>query len=416
MSAPFVVVGGSLAGLRAAETARLSGYDGAIVMIGAEGHPPDDRPPLSIAFLDGEAAATLRREERQLREELGIQLRLGQPVTGLDPADHTVRVGDEWIEYGALVIATGSTPLLMPIGGELLGGALPVGALPGVHAVRTVGDAASIRAAVRTRARVVVVGAGLVGSEIAASARRSGSQVTLVEAAPVPLARVAGPVVGAALAGLHLRHGVDLRLGVSVVEIRGRDRVEAVVLSDGTIVPADVVAVAMGSRPATDWLAGSGIALDAVDGGVLCDPFLATSLPDVYAAGDVAHWPNPAFDFASMRLENWTGAGEQGGTAARNALGLGPPTRSATVPYVWSDWYDSRLHLVGYPAPDEVRVVSGDLDGPAFVALYRSGDQIAGAVSLNQPERIMQYRRLIRDHADWQTALDLSLARVEATA
>ncbi|WP_073260103.1 NAD(P)/FAD-dependent oxidoreductase [Cryptosporangium aurantiacum] len=397
MSAPFVVIGASLAGLRAVEAARNYGYDGPITLIGAEPHLPYDRPPLSKAFLEPGAEAVVFREEQHLRDDLGVDLRLGAPATSLDPDARTVTVGGEALGYRAAVIATGSTPVPLP----------GAPALRGVHTLRTLDDARAIRDALHAGARIVVVGAGFIGSEIASAARRYGNPVTVVEAAPVPLVRAAGPLVGAALARLHERAGTDLRLGTSVAALRGSDTVEAVELSDGSVIDADLVVVGIGSRPATGWLAGSGVALDPGDGGVRCDEYLATSVPDVYAAGDVAHWPNQLLDVPVMRLENWTGAAEQGAAAARNALGLGERTPYATAPYVWSDWYDHRLQFVGHPAPDEVRVVLGDLDGPRFVAIYRSGERIAGAVTLNEPGKVMKYRRLIARRAGWQDAIDL---------
>jgi NADPH-dependent 2,4-dienoyl-CoA reductase/sulfur reductase-like enzyme len=221
--------------------------------------------------------------------------------------------------------------------------------------------------------------------------------------------RAAGVELGLALAGLHERHGTDLRLGVSVVHMHGAERVERVDLSDGTSLEVDLVVVGIGSRPATGWLAGSGVALHDVDGGVLCDEYLQTSVPRVYAAGDVAHWPNPLMDSPLMRLENWTAAGEMGAAAAHNALAQDDSARKpfVTVPYVWSDWYGSRIQFVGRPAEDETRVVVGDLDGPRFVALYRCGDRVVGALAVNQPGKIMKYRRLIQARGSWDAALDL---------
>ena len=337
-----------------------------------------------------------------------MDLRLGAPATALDPPTRSVVIGPDGaddVPYAALVIATGSAPRSLPACRDL----------PGALTLRTLDDAHRIRRALLDGARVVVVGAGFIGSEVASSARALGNEVTVVEAAPAPLVRAAGPVVGAALARLHLRHGTDLRLGVGVTALHGDGRVEAVELSDGSVVPADLVVVGIGSAPATGWLAGSGVEL-APDGGVVCDEYLATSVPGVHAAGDVAHWPNEALGDGLTRLENWTGAAEQGAFAARNALAglasgaVGERKPYATVPYVWSDWYDSRVQFVGHPATDEVRVVSGDLDERRFVALYRSGDRLAGAVTLNEPGKVMKYRRLIQRGADWQAALDLYAA------
>jgi NADPH-dependent 2,4-dienoyl-CoA reductase/sulfur reductase-like enzyme len=402
--AGLVVVGGSLAGLRAVEAARAAGYGGRVTLVGAEPHLPYDRPPLSKAFLHAGADPRFFAAEDHLRDALGVELRLGEPATALEAADRVLHVGADAVRYGALVVATGSSPRPLP-------GCRHV---PGVVTLRTLDDARLVRGALLDGERVVVVGAGFIGSEVASSARQLGNAVTVVEAAPAPLARAAGPEVGAALARLHLRQGTDLRLGVAVTAVHGDARVTGVELSDGSVLPCDRVVVGIGTAPATGWLAGSGVALSAVDGGVLCDARLAASVPGVYAAGDVAHWPNALADGALMRLENWTGAAEQGAAAARNALaalGGGVPQPYRTVPYVWSDWYDSRIQFVGHPATDEVRVVSGDLDGPRFVALYRSGDRLAGAVTLNEPGKVMKYRRLIQRRAGWQDALDLFTGR-----
>jgi NADPH-dependent 2,4-dienoyl-CoA reductase/sulfur reductase-like enzyme len=403
---PFVVVGGSLAGLRAVEAARSAGHRGPITFVGAEPHLPYDRPPLSKEFLAPDGEPRFFRTEDHLRDDLGVTLRLGEPATGLDPATRTLRVGDAEIPYGALVIATGSTPRTLPGCAER----------PGVVTLRTLDDALVVRASLHEGARVVVVGAGFIGSEIASAARARGNDVTVVEAAPVPLVRAAGPVAGAALAALHERHGTDVRLGVGVTGLRGAGDggpVTAVELSDGSVLPADLVVVGIGSVPATAWLAGSGVARSDADGGVLCDEFLATSVPDVYAAGDVAHWPNAVMDLPLMRLENWSGAQEQGAAAARNALAADPAARTPfeTVPYVWSDWYGHRIQFVGHPAADEARLVSGDLDGDRFVVLFRDGDRLAGAVTLNEPGKVMKYRRLIGGRAGWQEALDRFPAR-----
>jgi NADPH-dependent 2,4-dienoyl-CoA reductase/sulfur reductase-like enzyme len=392
----LVVVGASLAGLRAVEAARAAGYTGPVTLVGAEPHLPYDRPPLSKAFLTSAADARYFVAESDLRDRLGVDLRLGEPATALDPVARTVRVGGRDLRYGALVVATGSVPRRLPGCPE---------ELPGVVALRTLDDALAIREALTAGARTVVVGAGFVGSEVASSARALGQPVTIVEASTAPLARAAGPVIGAALAGLHARNGTDLRLGVHVTGLLGRDRVEAVTLSDGTRLDADLVVVGIGSVPATGWLAGSGLRLDPDDGGVVCDRHLAASAPGVFAAGDVAHWPNAVREDAQMRLENWTGAADQGTAAGRNAVS-GTPTPYETVPYVWSDWYGSRIQFVGHPAGDEVRVVSGSLDGPRFVALFRSGDRLAGAVTLDEPGKVMKFRRLVQQRASWQAGLD----------
>jgi NADPH-dependent 2,4-dienoyl-CoA reductase/sulfur reductase-like enzyme len=401
----LVVVGASLAGLRAVESARRAGFAGTITLVGAEEHLPYDRPPLSKEFLTSvelPPAPTLR-DRAVLRDELQVSLRLGATATSLDTADRTVWLGHDTLHYTALVIATGATPRTLPDSAHLAG----------VHTLRNLDDARQIRDALDTGARTVVVGAGFIGSEIASSARQRGSTVTIVEAMPTPLARPVGEQMGTVLASMHERHGTTLRCGVGVEALEGRDRVEAVRLADGTRIEADLVVVGIGVAPAIEWLADSGLELG---NGVECDKTLQTSAPGVYAAGDLASWPNPVFD-ARMRLEHWTIAAEQGGVAARHAIDPAGATAYATVPYFWSDWYGRRIQFVGIAAgADEVRVVAGDLDGDAFLVLYRHGDRLIGALGLEQRSQIMKYRVIIEKGGTWTEALDFARARAAAAA
>ncbi|HEX3825276.1 MAG TPA: FAD-dependent oxidoreductase [Mycobacteriales bacterium] len=408
MSAPqphLVVVGASLAGLRAVEAARRAGFDGTITLVGAEEHLPYDRPPLSKDFLtavETPAAPTLR-DEATLRDELGVSLRLGTPATALDTDERTVWLGHDPLRYTALVIATGATPRTMPGAAKLTG----------VHTLRRLDDARQIRAALDTGARTVVVGAGFIGSEVASSARQRGSAVTVVEAMPTPLARPVGEEMGIVLANMHERHGTTLRCGVGVESLEGTDRVEAVRLADGTRIEADLVVVGIGVAPTIEWLADSGLELG---NGIECDKTLQTSAPGVYAAGDLASWPNPLFD-TRMRLEHWTIAAEQGGVAARHAIDPANATGYATVPYFWSDWYGRRIQFVGVAAgTDEVRVVSGDIDSGSFLALYRHGDRLIGALGLEQRSQIMKYRLMIARGGSWSEALEFAAARNAASA
>jgi NADPH-dependent 2,4-dienoyl-CoA reductase/sulfur reductase-like enzyme/ferredoxin len=405
VDAHLVVVGASLAGLRAVESARRAGFAGVITLVGAEEHLPYDRPPLSKEFLTAvEApAATTLRAESVLRDELQVHLRLGSPATALDPAGRTVWVGNEPLHYTALVIATGATPRSLP-GTE---------GLTGVHTLRTIDDARQIRAALDTGARTVVVGAGFIGSEIASSARQRGSTVTVVEAMPTPLARPVGEQMGAVLASLHERNGTTLRVGVGVDAIEGDGRVEAVRLADGSRIEADLVIVGVGVSPNTDWLAESGLELG---NGIECDKTLQTSSPGVYAAGDIASWPNPLFD-TRMRLEHWTIAAEQGGAAARNAIDPTNPAAFETVPYFWSDWYGKRIQFVGVAAgAEEIELVAGDLDGDTFLVLYRRGDRLVGVLGLEQRAAVMKYRMLIGKAATWSEAQEFAKARAAAAA
>lgn len=397
----LVIVGASLAGLRAVEAARKSGYDGAITLVGNENHLPYDRPPLSKAFLDtghdvdGAPVHPIFRDEATLREELKVELRLGAPATELVPAEQVVRVGGDDVPYTRLIVATGGDPRMLP-GGENL---------EGVHVLRTLDDAIAVRAALDDGARTVVIGAGFIGSEVASAARKRGLTCTVLEALPVPLVRSVGEATGKVAAELHRRYGTDLRCGVGVASLKGSGRVEKVVLDDGSVVEADLVVVGIGVRPATRWLESSGIALHERDGGILCDEFLATSLPGVYAAGDVAHFPNPLFDGEMMRVEQWTNAAEQGALAARNALHPDEAKPSAAVPYFWSDWYDSRIQFVGIPQSEEIRVVSEELGEEKFLALYRRGNKLGGVLTVDRQSQIMKYKRLIATSATWDEAL-----------
>ncbi|SEB65183.1 Reductase C-terminal [Rhodococcus koreensis] len=393
----LVIVGASLAGLRAVEAARTEGFTGEIALIGDEQHLPYDRPPLSKAFLEGRTQDTTFRDVATLTDELGVQLHLGSPATGLDLEHRKVIAGGSEIEYDRLIIATGSTARTID-GGS---------ALRGVHVLRTKDDAVAIREAVTPGARVIVVGGGFIGSEVASSCLKLGARATIVEAAPVPLTRAVGSL-GAALTTLHGMNGVEVRTGLAVDELLGENRITAVRLSDGSILEADLLIVGIGSSPATSWLEHSGLALHPIDRGVLCDENLATNSDGVYAAGDVAYWDNTTFG-RRMRLENWTSAAQQGGHAARNAL-RSDPASYGTVPYYWSDWYGKRIQFVGLPDAEEVRICSGSVEEGRLVALYRSKNRVIGALTISQPRHIMKLRAQIEAQASWESAVDLVAA------
>ena len=304
-----VVVGASLAGLRATEALRRDGFDGRIVLMGAEPHLPYDRPPLSKQLLAGEWEAQELVLRRAPYDELEIDLRLGVRATALDAATKVVTLDTgarEELAFDGALLATGATPRTLPDTPDL----------DGIFVLRTVDDALDLRARLDDHPRVVVVGAGFIGSEVAATCRGRGLQVTVLEALPAPLVRGLGAMLGMVCGELHRDHGVDLRLGVGVAAIEGDGRVERVRLDDGCAVDADVVVVGVGVVPVTDWLEGSGLTLD---NGVVCDETLLAA-PGIVAAGDVARWPNPMFDGEVMRLEHWTNAAEQGVAAARRLL------------------------------------------------------------------------------------------------
>lgn len=403
----LVVVGASLAGLRAVEAARRAGHTGPITLVGAEERLPYDRPPLSKAFLDTEGPGVVEpfRSERELRGELGVELLLGAPADGLDAEAREVSVGGRPVPYDALVVATGASARTFP-GAE---------GIAGVHPLRTAEDARAVRDALDAGARAVVVGAGFIGSEVASAARRRRLPVTVLEAAELPLGRSVGPEAGTVCADLHRAAGTDLRLGCSVTGIESdAGRVSGVRLDTGEVLPAHLVVVGIGVAPATGWLEDSGVTLHERDRGVVCDATLATGLRGVYAAGDVAHVPHPLFDDDLMRLEHWTNAAEQGAAAARHALHPEAPRTQATVPYFWSDWYSHRIQFVGTPRADEVRVVGPAAHG--FLALYRRGDRVVGALTVDRPRDIMKLRRGIADRRTWGESLDhaASLAGVPA--
>ncbi|MFF4500992.1 NAD(P)/FAD-dependent oxidoreductase [Streptomyces sp. NPDC001401] len=386
------IVGASAAGLAAAETLRREGYDGTITLIGDEPHAPYDRPPLSKQVLAGDWTP----ERVGLRgaadlEALRLDLRLGVAATGLDVPDGTVRLADgSKVSYDGLIVATGVRPRRLP-GAD-------------AHVMRTLDDALALRDRLGPGRRLVVVGAGFLGAEAAAVASGLGAEVVLLEPAPVPLAHAVGTQVGLVLSRVHERRGVDLRTGVTVTEVTAN----GVRLADGQVVEADEVLVAIGSLPNTDWLDGSGL---TVGDGLVCDEYCEAG-PGVYAAGDVARWHNPLFG-TSMRIEHRTNAGEQGMAAARNLLHPEARKPFAPVPYFWSDQYDMKIQAYGYlRGHDEVAVVEGDLAEGRFVAAYRTGDRLTGALAVGvTPKVIRQWRQSIAVGARWRDAVEVTTDR-----
>ena len=377
-----LVVGASAAGLSTAETLRREGYDGEIVLLGEESRPPYDRPPLSKQILAGqwETGRLALRPEEHLAD-LRLDMRLGVEATGLDLSAREVRLADgESVGYDALVIATGVRPRRLP--GE------------GAHVLRTLDDALALRENLGPGTRLVVVGAGFLGAEAAAVARGLGTEVTMLEPAPVPLAHAVGAEVGAVLAQAHLDHGVDLRTGVGVASVAP----DGVRLADGELVAADEVLVAIGAQPNTEWLEGSGL---TIDNGVVCDEYCVAA-PGVYAAGDVARWHNPLFD-ASMRIQHRTNAAEQGMAVARNLLSPDSPKPFAPVPYFWSDQYDMKVQAFGYlRGHEEIAVVEGDYAERRFLVAYRTGDRVAGVLGVGiSPKVIRPWRQAIATRAPW---------------
>jgi len=384
----LVVVGASLAGLRAAQAARAAGHDGELVVVGEERHPPYTRPPLSKELLQGAHDADACAFPA---DDLDVTWRLGETATGLDLAAREVALaGGERLAFDALVIATGcrARPWTGP-GAEL----------EGVHTIRRLDDAIALRAALTTRPapRLAIVGAGFIGCEVAASARGLGVDVTLIDVAPQPMPAL-GPLLGEHCARMHREHGVDLRLGAGIAALRGDGRVEAVELEDGTRVEADVVVVALGALPNTEWLAGSGLTLDP---GVACDAHLAAvGTSGVYAAGDVASWPHPLAGGERIRVEHWTNAAEQGTIAGRHAVAGEDGERAphVAVPSFWSDQYDAKIQAIGLPRlARHVEVVEAAPEGDRFVAVGERDGRVVAALAVNGARRLPWYRRRVAE-------------------
>ena len=395
----IVVVGASLAGLRACESLRTAGYTGTITLIGAETHQPYDRPPLSKALLKGE----YEPDRIQLRKPealagLELDMRLGVRATALDVSRRAVMLDmDEVLAADGVIIATGSEPRPLPGQPDL----------DGVTMLRTLDDSLALRRRLADRPRVVVIGAGFIGLEVAATAALSGCAVTVVEGASAPLMRGLGAEMGEIVARVHARHGVDVLCDVEVVGIEGvGGQTKGVRLGDGQLIAADIVVVGIGVSPATAWLDGSGLELRD---GVVCSESLRAA-SGIYAAGDCARWVNQLFGDAGeeMRVEHWTNAAEQGAAAAANLLAElsgEPPTPYAPVPFFWSDQFDSRIQFIGrVHGDDETRVVAGDIDG-GFVALYGHADRLRGVLGVNMPRVVMPFRKLLAERASWDDAL-----------
>ncbi len=372
------VIGASLAGLRTVEGLRRAGFGGRITLVGDEQHPPYTRPPLSKQVLAGtwEPERVWLRPPAKL-DELDVDLRLGVRAESVDVDAHVVELADGPLRYDSLVVATGASPRRLP-GDDL----------EGVHVLRRLDDAIALRDAVVEARRLVVVGAGFVGCEVAATALERGLEVTVVEPLPAPMLRGLGPELGEVAAALHRERGIDLRCGTGVAGLRAEGRVSGVTLSDGSTVDTDLVLVGIGVVPNVAWLAGSGI--DVTDG-VLCDATLAVERgDDVWAAGDVARWRHPAHD-EPVRFEHWTVAAEHGRAVAESIVaGPGAAVPHAPVPYVWSDQLGTRIQIVGRPSPtDQVDVVLGSTDERRFLALLGRNGTLTGAVAFGMPKPLM---------------------------
>lgn len=393
----IVVVGASLAGLRAVESVREQCFSGEVVVVGDEQHAPYDRPPLSKRVLKG----SLEPDRTQLRvaaeggvDGLNISWELGCAAASVDVAARTVDLSDgRTLPYDGLVVATGAQPRRLRGWDDV----------SGVHVLRTLDDAVRLRDALAaSTSRLVVVGAGFIGAEVAATARGLGTDVTVVDALAAPMVRALGPQIAGVCADLHRDHGVDLRMSTGVADLvvddeRAVRAVRGVRTSDGDEIAADVVVLGLGVTPNTSWLASSGL---DIEDGLLCDETLRAA-DGIVAAGDVARWPNARFG-RTMRLEHWDNAQASGTHAARTLvadLDGRAGSRYQPVPWFWTDQFDRKMQLAGHPdSSDTVEIVEGSTEERKFLALYRSGDRVTGAFGMNMPARVLHWQREMADY------------------
>ena len=405
MNSTSVIVGASLAGINAARTLRLQGHTGSIIVVDADSERPYDRPPLSKQMLTGEW-----EPEKILlpagKEDLDLEFRLGVRAKAVDLAARqiTLEGADGTVAntaFDSLIIASGASARRLP----------DTAGIAGVHVVRTLADSLALRAELEAGpSRVVVIGAGFIGAEVASSCRKRGIEVTLVEAMPLPLERSLGAEMGRVCAQVHIENGVDLRLGTGVLQLEteivdGVEKVVGVALTDGTSVATEVVVVGIGVTLNIDWLEGSGLTLDD---GVVCDNTLLAA-PGVVAAGDIARYPSARFG-RMLRVEHWETAIAGGEAAARRLLAEASgetPVVFDPIPWFWSDQYDRKIQLAGRPMPtDTCVVVHGSTDEFRFVALYGDGDRLTGVLGMNRPRHVVQLRALFEEGASFSEACE----------
>jgi 3-phenylpropionate/trans-cinnamate dioxygenase ferredoxin reductase subunit len=382
----FAIVGASLAGAKAAEALRKQGFDGEVILLGAERHLPYERPPLSKGYLKGsEGRDSFVVHPREWYEEQNVELRLGIEVTGVDASAHRLTTADgSDVAYDRLLIATGSTPRRL---------AMPGADASNVRYLRTVDDSEALRAAIDGQARAVIVGAGWIGLEVAAAASDAGASVTVIESLDLPLLRVLGPEMATVFADLHRDHGVDLRLGATLSEIRTQaGRATSVVLGDGSDVPATLIVVGIGITPNTALAEAAGL---EVDNGIVVDEALRSSDPDVFAAGDVANALHPVLG-RRIRVEHWANALNQPAVAAKAMRG--EPASFDMLPYFYTDQYDLGMEYVGYvgPGDDTHVVVRGDTAGREFVGFWLDRqDRVQAGMNVNVWDVVDDVKALI---------------------
>jgi 3-phenylpropionate/trans-cinnamate dioxygenase ferredoxin reductase subunit len=369
----FVIVGAGLAGAKAAEALREQGFDGRVILVGAEPHRPYERPPLSKGYLAGKTdREKVFVHAKDWYAEHRVEFTPQLPATRLDRAAHQVELVDgTTIGYDKLLLATGSSPRRLEV---------PGADADGVHHLRTLDDSDVLRDLLANTGRLVVIGAGWIGLEVTAAARQAGVEVTVVESAELPLLRVLGPEVAQIFADLHIQHGVDVRFGATLAEITTADgKVTGIMLDDGAQIPADAVLVGIGAAPNTGLAEAAGL---AVDNGVLVDAGLRTADPDIFAAGDLANAEHPRLG-GRIRVEHWANALKQPKTAAANMLG--GDSEYTDLPYFYTDQFDLGMEYVGYVEPGEYDqvVFRGDVPGREFIAFWLKDSRVLAGMNVN---------------------------------
>jgi 3-phenylpropionate/trans-cinnamate dioxygenase ferredoxin reductase subunit len=407
MTETFVIVGAGLAGGGAAATLRKEGFDGRVVLIGAEPQPPYERPPLSKEYLRGESPFEQALfQPLDFYAENGIDTRFGVRVTRVDAVDKVVELdGGERVSYDALLVASGGRNRRIPIPGI---------DLESIYGLRTVADSDRIRAEIAPGRKAVVVGMGFIGSEVAASLRQSGVEVVVVDRNAVPLRRVLGEEVGRVVEEIHRDHGTELIFDDEVAAFEGAGRVELITTARGRRIECDFVVVGLGVEPATELFAGTGV---EIDNGVLVDEYLRTGVEGIYAAGDVANHYHPVFK-RHIRVEHWQNALKQGPAAARNMLGENEPYDE--IPWFWSDQYEHNLQYAGFHTEWDELVVRGSMDERNFVAFYRKDGRVLAAVAINGGRDLRRSIPLIKTQEEVAAAtlgdLDVDLRTLTGAA
>jgi 3-phenylpropionate/trans-cinnamate dioxygenase ferredoxin reductase subunit len=382
----FVIVGASLAGAKAAETLRTEGFEGRVVLVGEESERPYERPLLSKDYLRGDKpAAKLYVHDENFYSDNDIQLLTGTHITSLDCDGHELTLQDgSRMPYSRLLLSTGAAPRHLSV---------PGADLPGVRYLRRMDDSDALRDAIVGSSRVVVIGAGWIGSEVAASARQLGAEVAIVAPEPVPLVRVLGLQIGGVYRDLHAERGVDLHLSTQVESIVGTVAAQGIRTTDGAVVEGDLVVVGVGVSPRDELAREAGL---TVENGIVVDEFLRTSAPDVFAAGDVAATWNPMYN-KRIRMEHWANALNQGQAAARNMLGQN--TAYAKLPYFYSDQYDFGMEYNGFATDWDRVVVRGDAAGREFLAFWLKDGHVLAGMNANVWDQSDGIKALIRSGA-----------------